>query len=124
MAPSPLVRQLGENALVIDADALLLSPETVGAPLPRSRPVEAGGYIRGLVLLLALYPVLPVPSHEPRAKAMALRLLLRASADEAARIGSAVLHGQALLSARLRTCTRLSKALVALPCKEVKAWWS
>ncbi|CAL4972918.1 unnamed protein product [Urochloa decumbens] len=90
--PSPLlVRQLGKNALVVDADALLLKPAP-GAAFPAYFlvAVEAGGYVRGLVLL-ALYPFLHVLSYGARAKAMAFVSLCGLRRDEAARIGRAVL---------------------------------
>ncbi|CAL4946383.1 unnamed protein product [Urochloa decumbens] len=88
---SPLVRQLGKNALVVDADALLLKPAP-GAAFPPYFLVafEASGYVRGLVLL-ALYPVLSVLSHGARAKAMAFVSFCGLRRDEAARIGRAVL---------------------------------
>ncbi|CAO1944262.1 unnamed protein product [Urochloa humidicola] len=90
-APSPLVRQLGKNALVVDADALLLKPAP-GAAFPPYFlvAVEAGGYVRGLVLL-ALYPILRVLPHGARAKAMAFVSFCGLRRDEAARIGRAVL---------------------------------
>jgi glycerol-3-phosphate acyltransferase len=90
-APSVLVCRLGDNALVVDADALLLNPSR-GAAFPPFFlvAVEAGSYIRGLVLL-ALYPVLHVLSQGARAKSMAFVSFCGLRRDEAARIGRAVL---------------------------------
>ncbi|PUZ40125.1 hypothetical protein GQ55_9G400600 [Panicum hallii var. hallii] len=116
-APSPLVRQLGKSALVVDADALLLKPSP-GAAFPPYFlvAVEAGGYIRGLVLL-ALYPVLHVLPHGARAKAMAFVSFCGLRRDEAARIGRAVLPK--LFSREVPPGTPGIEALNALP-KEVK----
>ncbi|TKV94947.1 hypothetical protein SEVIR_9G329700v4 [Setaria viridis] len=115
-APSELVRRLGDNALVVDADALLLNPSR-GAAFPPYFlvAVEAGGYIRGLVLL-ALYPVLHVLSHGARAKAMAFVSFCGLRRDEAARIGRAVLPK---LFFREASDMRAIEELKALP-KEVK----
>ncbi|CAO1946734.1 unnamed protein product [Urochloa humidicola] len=90
-AASPVVYQLGKNALVVDADALLLKPAP-GAAFPHYFlvAVEAGGYVRGLVLL-ALYPILCVLPYGARAKAMAFVSFCGLRRDEAARIGRAVL---------------------------------
>ncbi|XP_039827378.1 probable glycerol-3-phosphate acyltransferase 3 [Panicum virgatum] len=117
-SPSPMVRQLGKNALVVDADALLLKQPSPGAAFPPYFlvAVEAGGYVRGLVLL-ALYPVLHVLPHGARAKAMAFVSFCGLRRDEAARIGRAVLPK--LFSREAPPGMRAVEALNALP-KEVK----
>jgi len=120
-APSPLVRQLGKNALVVDADALLLKQPSPGAAFPPYFlvAVEAGGYLRGLVLL-ALYPVLHVLPHGGRARAMAFVSFCGLRRDEAARIGRAVLPKLFSREAPpLGMGMRGVEALNALP-KEVK----
>nr|TKW26944.1 hypothetical protein SEVIR_3G224100v2 [Setaria viridis] len=112
-APSPLVRRLGSNALVVDADALLLKPSP-GAAFPPYFlvAVEAGGYVRGLVLL-ALYPVLHVLRHEARAKAMASVAFCGLRRDEAARVGRSVLPK--LFSREAPGVHAIDEALNALP---------
>ncbi|CAN6300149.1 unnamed protein product [Urochloa humidicola] len=88
----PIVRRIGGDALVVDVDALLLKAPSPSAAFPPYFlvAVEAGGYVRGLILL-ALYPVLRVLSHEARAKAMAFVSFCGLRRDEAARVGRAVL---------------------------------
>nr|CAB3495268.1 unnamed protein product [Digitaria exilis] len=89
--PSPMVRQLSKNTLAVDADALLLKPSPDAAfPAYFLVAVEAGGYVRGLVLL-ALYPILRMLSHEAHVKAMAMVSFCGLQRDEATRIGRAVL---------------------------------
>ncbi|XP_062206111.1 probable glycerol-3-phosphate acyltransferase 3 [Phragmites australis] len=90
-APPPTVRQLGKNALVVDVDALLLKPSPSAAFQPFFLvAVEAGGYVRGMVLL-ALYPVLRLLNHWARVKTMTMICFCGMRRDEAARIGRAVL---------------------------------
>ncbi|CAL4923811.1 unnamed protein product [Urochloa decumbens] len=90
-APSPEIRRIGEDVLVVDVDTLLLKPSPSAAFPPYFLvAVEAGGYVRGLVLL-ALYPVLRMLSHEARVKAMAMVSFCGLRRDEAARVGRAVL---------------------------------
>ncbi|WVZ88404.1 hypothetical protein U9M48_034930 [Paspalum notatum var. saurae] len=91
--PSPplTVRRLGKNALLVEADALLLEPSPGAAfPVYFLAAVEAGSYTRGLALL-ALYPILRVLSHAARVKAMAMVSFCGLRRDEAAKVGQAVL---------------------------------
>ncbi|KAL6651638.1 hypothetical protein ACP70R_010563 [Stipagrostis hirtigluma subsp. patula] len=87
----PKVRRLGEDALVVDVDALLLKTKP-GAAFPPFFlvAVEAGGFARGLVLLV-LYPVLRLLSHEASMRAMAMVTFCGLRRDQAARAGRAVL---------------------------------
>nr|CAB3500160.1 unnamed protein product [Digitaria exilis] len=114
--PSPMVRQLSKNTLAVDADALLLKPSPDAAfPAYFLVAVEAGGYVRGLVLL-ALYPILRMLSREAHVKAMAMVSFCGLRRDEAARIGRAVLPK---LFSREAPHMHAMEALDALP-KEVK----
>ncbi|CAN6283942.1 unnamed protein product [Urochloa humidicola] len=91
-APPPVVRRIGGDALVVHVDALLLKPSSPSAAFPPYFlvAVEAGGYVRGLILL-ALYPVLRMLSQEARVKVMAFVSFCGLRRDEAARVGRAVL---------------------------------
>ncbi|TVU31721.1 hypothetical protein EJB05_23419, partial [Eragrostis curvula] len=90
-SPSPTVRRIGNNALVVDVDAMLLKPSPSAAFPPYFIvAVEAGGYSRGLVLL-ALYPVMLLLPHDARIRAMAMVAFCGLPRDAAARVGRAVL---------------------------------
>jgi glycerol-3-phosphate acyltransferase len=116
-APYPLVRRVGSNALVVDADALLLKPSPDASFPPYFLvAVEAGGYVRGLVLL-ALYPVLSALLRHlrARAKAMAFVAFCGLRRDEAARIGRAVLPKLFSREAPGMMMHAIDEALNALP---------
>ncbi|RLN04040.1 hypothetical protein C2845_PM13G11420 [Panicum miliaceum] len=91
-APPPQARRIGEDALVVDVDALLLKPSSPSAVFSPYFlvAVEAGGYARGLALL-ALYPALRALPRGARVRAMAMVAFCGLRRDEAARIGRAVL---------------------------------
>ncbi|CAD6333162.1 unnamed protein product [Miscanthus lutarioriparius] len=117
-SPSPpALRQQGENAFAVDADALLLNPSP-GAAFPPYflAAVEAGGYARGLVLL-ALYPVLRALPCGARVRAMAMVSFCGLRRDEAARVGRAVLPK--IFSREAPGVHAVEPALRALP-KEAK----
>uniref|UniRef100_A0ACD5URG9 Uncharacterized protein n=1 Tax=Avena sativa TaxID=4498 RepID=A0ACD5URG9_AVESA len=92
----PAARFLGNSktAMAIDVNAILLKSSTPSAatlfPPFFLVAVEAGSFARGL-LLLALYPVLRVMTHETCLKAMIMVAFCGLRRDEAARIGRAVL---------------------------------
>ncbi|EAZ16965.1 hypothetical protein OsJ_32450 [Oryza sativa Japonica Group] len=97
-APPPRIRVLidGNEATVVDVDRLLLKPSSPSSATALFPPffllaVEAGGFVRGLVLL-ALYPALRLLTAEgARLKAMAMVCFLGLRRGEAARAGRAVL---------------------------------
>ncbi|TVU31706.1 hypothetical protein EJB05_23404, partial [Eragrostis curvula] len=90
-SPSPTVRRIGNNALVVDVDAMLLKPTPSAAFPPYFLvAVEGGGYARGLALL-ALYPALRLLPHDARIRAMAAVAFCGLPRDAAARVGRAVL---------------------------------
>ncbi|KAG2578584.1 hypothetical protein PVAP13_6NG124400 [Panicum virgatum] len=91
-APPPRARRIGEDALIVDVDALLLKPSSASAVFSPYFfvAVEAGGYSHGLALL-ALYPALRVLPHGARVRAMAMVAFCGLRRDEAARIRRAVL---------------------------------
>ncbi|PUZ51367.1 hypothetical protein GQ55_6G178900 [Panicum hallii var. hallii] len=116
-APPPRARLIGEDALVVDVDALLLKPSSPSAVFSPYFlvAVEAGGYARGLALL-ALYPALRALPHGARVRAMAMVAFCGLRRDEAARIGRAVLPKHFFREA---ADMRALEAVGALP-KEVK----
>ncbi|TVU31719.1 hypothetical protein EJB05_23417, partial [Eragrostis curvula] len=87
----PTVRRIGNNALVVDVDAMLLKPTPSAAFPPYFLvAVEGGGYARGLALL-ALYPALRLLPHDARIRAMAMVSFCGLHRNAAARVGRAVL---------------------------------
>lgn len=87
--PPPLDRLRGQT-LVVDVEGWLLRSPVSVFPYFMLVAVEAGGFLRGLLLLL-LYPLLCVFSDGVRVRAMATVALVGLEEKEVARVGRAVL---------------------------------
>ncbi|CAD6232267.1 unnamed protein product [Miscanthus lutarioriparius] len=91
--PPPLLTldMLHGQTLVVDVEAWILRPPVSAFPYFMLVAVEAGGFLRGLLLLL-LYPLMFVlPGDGARARAMATVALVGLEEKEVARVGRAVL---------------------------------
>ncbi|NP_001148130.2 glycerol-3-phosphate acyltransferase 1 precursor [Zea mays] len=89
--PLPTLDMLHGQTLVVDVEAWILRPPVSAFPYFMLVAVEAGGFLRGLLLLL-LYPLmLLLLGDGARAKAMATVALVGLEEKEVARVGRAVL---------------------------------
>ncbi|KAF0928716.1 hypothetical protein E2562_006138 [Oryza meyeriana var. granulata] len=120
--PAPQTRVLDGNEanMVVDVDRLLLKPSSPASAAALFPPffllaVEAGGFVRGLVLL-ALYPALRLMTEGTLLKAMVMICFFGLSRGEAARVGRVVLPKY--FSREAADMEALMKAAASLP-KEV-----
>lgn len=89
--PLPTLEMLHGQTLVVDVEAWILRPPVSAFPYFMLVAVEAGSFLRGLLLLL-LYPLmLLLLGDGARAKAMATVALVGLEEKEVARVGRAVL---------------------------------
>ncbi|XP_062207279.1 probable glycerol-3-phosphate acyltransferase 3 [Phragmites australis] len=88
--PPPPLDKLRGKTLVVDVEGWILRPPVSAFPYFMLVAVEAGGFLRGLLLLL-LYPLLCLLSDVARARAMATVALVGLEEKEVARVGRAVL---------------------------------
>ncbi|XP_066308598.1 uncharacterized protein [Miscanthus floridulus] len=89
--PPPPLDMLHGQTLVVDVEAWILQPPVSAFPYFMLVAVEAGGFLRGLLLLL-LYPLMfLLPGDGARARAMATVALVGLEEKEVARVGRAVL---------------------------------
>jgi len=89
--PLPTLDMLHGQTLVVDVEAWILRPPVSAFPYFMLVAVEAGGFLRGLLLLL-LYPLMfLLPGDGARARAMATVALVGLEEKEVARISRAVL---------------------------------
>ncbi|XP_066314108.1 probable glycerol-3-phosphate acyltransferase 3 [Miscanthus floridulus] len=91
--PPPLLTldMLHGQTLVVDVEAWILRPPVSAFPYFMLVAVEAGGFLRGLLLLL-LYPLMfLLPGDGARARTMATVALVGLEEKEVARVGRAVL---------------------------------
>ncbi|KAJ1283096.1 hypothetical protein BS78_03G102300 [Paspalum vaginatum] len=88
--PPPPLDKLHGKTLVVDVEAWILRPPVSAFPYFMLVAVEAGGFLRGLLLLL-LYPLLCLLGDGARARAMATVALVGLEEKEVARVGRAVL---------------------------------
>ncbi|KAL5226834.1 hypothetical protein ABZP36_015099 [Zizania latifolia] len=87
---SPSLDRLHGRTLVVDVEAWLLRPPVQEFSYFMVVAVEAGGFLRGLLLLL-LYPVLCLLGDGSRGRAMATVALVGLEEKEVARVGRAVM---------------------------------
>ncbi|WVZ71808.1 hypothetical protein U9M48_020344 [Paspalum notatum var. saurae] len=88
--PPPPLDRLHGKTLVVDVEAWILRPPVSAFPYFMLVAVEAGGFLRGLLLLL-LYPLMCLLGDGARARAMATVALVGLEEKEVARVGRAVL---------------------------------
>ncbi|CAD6239126.1 unnamed protein product [Miscanthus lutarioriparius] len=89
--PPPPLDMLHGQTLVVDVEAWILRPPVSAFPYFMLVAVEAGGFLRGLLLLL-LYPLMfLLPGDGARARAMATVALVGLEEKEVARVGRVVL---------------------------------
>jgi glycerol-3-phosphate acyltransferase len=88
--PPPPLDKLHGKTLVVDVEGWILRPPVSAFPYFMLVAVEAGGFLRGLLLLL-LYPLLSLLGDGARARAMATVALVGLEEKEVARVGRAVL---------------------------------
>ncbi|KAK3163578.1 hypothetical protein QOZ80_1AG0005510 [Eleusine coracana subsp. coracana] len=88
--PPPPLDKLHGRTLVVDVEGWILRPPVSAFPYFMLVAVEAGGFLRGLLLLL-LYPLLRLLGDGARARAMATVALVGLEEKEVARVGRAVL---------------------------------
>ncbi|KAL6627623.1 hypothetical protein ACP70R_031349 [Stipagrostis hirtigluma subsp. patula] len=88
--PPPPLDKLRGRTLVIDVEGWILRPPVSAFPYFMLVAVEAGGFLRGLLLLL-LYPLLCLLGDGARARAMATVALVGLEEKEVDRVGRAVL---------------------------------
>ncbi|PAN31617.1 hypothetical protein PAHAL_5G431600 [Panicum hallii] len=88
--PLPGLDRLHGRTLVVDVEAWILRPPVCAFPYFMLVAIEAGGFLRGLLLLL-LYPLLCLLGDGARARAMATVALVGLEEKEVARVGRAVL---------------------------------
>ncbi|KAL6890605.1 hypothetical protein ACP4OV_008860 [Aristida adscensionis] len=89
--PPPPLDKLHGRTLVVDVEGLILRPPVSAFPYFMLVAVEAGGFLRGLLLLL-LYPLLCLLGDGARrARAMATVALVGLEEKEVDRVGRAVL---------------------------------
>ena len=89
--PLPGLDRLHGQTLVVDVEAWILRQPVRAFPYFMLVAVEAGGFLRGLLLLL-LYPLLCLLGDDgARARAMATVALVGLEEEEVARVGRAVL---------------------------------
>ncbi|RLN22198.1 putative glycerol-3-phosphate acyltransferase 3 [Panicum miliaceum] len=88
--PLPGLDRLHGRTLVVDVEAWILRPPVRAFPYFMLVAVEAGGFLRGLLLLL-LYPLLCLLGDGARVRAMATVALVGLEEKEVARVARAVL---------------------------------
>ncbi|KAL5221548.1 hypothetical protein ABZP36_026261 [Zizania latifolia] len=88
--PSPSLDRLHGRTIVVDVEAWLLLPPVQEFSYFMVVAVEAGGFLRGLLLLI-LYPALCLLGDGERGRAMATVALVGLEEKEVARVGRAVM---------------------------------